>query len=107
MYQATQLCALADDVSIGTDIGSTGCFTSKRCQIGKAAARFQLVITFQLFSQRHRIQRLVIRGKIGDRFKDQLMITTEEVFGGQTIRHSIPAAVIQHQPAEHGLLGFN
>ena len=54
--------------------------------------------------QRHRVNRLTLRGLFGDRLENQRVIAAVEVPGGQPIRNVVNAAGVQHQAAKDGAL---
>ena len=52
-----------------------------------------------------RIQRLIVRRKVGHGFEDDLMLAPVEVAAQHHLGHVEPGVVVQHQSTEHGLLG--
>ena len=57
--------------------------------------------------QRHRIAGLGALDQHGDRFEYQAMIVAVEILGRDAIGDLIPGRGIEHQAAEHRLLGFD
>jgi hypothetical protein len=79
----------------------------QHAQRGQSTHIIQQTVLVQPFRQRHGIQRLALLGQLRNRAKDQAVITTVEILLVYRVSNRIPCTVIQHQPAQHGLLGLD
>lgn len=98
--------ALAHDVGVGADVGGARGVFRQLGQVGEAADRIQLAFLLQRFGQGDEVDRLAHLQQTLHLGKDQAMRAAEEVVGDHALRHVVPALVIQHQTAQHRLLGL-
>ncbi|MCY1413274.1 hypothetical protein D9M71_287020 [compost metagenome] len=105
--QLPQRGALADDVRVGLDVRHRRRVLRQLGEIGQAADLRQLAFLVQLLGQGDHVERLVALGELVDRPEDQSVVVAVEVAVGYRIQHPLPGVVVQHQAAQHRLLGFD
>src|SRR5690606_9481652 len=105
--QLAQGGALVNDLSVGLDVGHRGRVLRQFAEIGATAHLRQMPFLVQLLGQGHHVERRIALGQGEDGTEDQPVVMAIEVAIGNLIEHPCPGAGIQHQAAEHGLLGLD
>ena len=103
--QLTSYRVLAYDVCPRQNIGRPRGVLHQPRQIRQAAGVVDLAVGFQMFGHRHRIERLVTLGQLGQGLVDQAVFVTVEILGNQAVGQVIPHVGIVHEATDHALLG--
>ena len=105
--QLPQHRSLADDVRVGADVGGGRRVARQRAQVGQAADLIEQPLASRCPGQGHGIAGLIALDEAGDRLEDQPVIVAVEILRQHPIRDLVPCGGVEHQAAEHGLLGFD
>ena len=103
MDQLPQDAALAHDIRVGVDIGSTGRIAGQFGQIVHAAHIVQLVQMSQRLRHGDQVTGLFLFHQLPDDGKDLAMLLAIEIFRADPLGDVIPGAVIQQQATQNGL----
>src|SRR5690606_15149705 len=96
--------ALTNDLRIGLDVGYRRCVLRQFGEISQATDLRQLPLLVQLFGQGDDVEGLVTFGQLEDRAEDQTMVMAVEIAIGNTIEHTLPSVVVEHQATQYRLL---
>ncbi len=99
--------AFADDVGIGADVRGGRRVARERAQVGEPPDLFEQALALEVPGERDRITGLAAFDETRDRLEDQAVIVAVEILGDDPIGDLVPGGRIEHEPAEHRLLGFD
>src|SRR5882672_1432339 len=99
--------SLADDVGIRADVGGGGRITGQGSQVRKTPHLIQHTLAFKVSGKSDGVAGLVAFDQAGDGLEDEPMVVAVEVLGDHTIRDLVPGGGIEHQTAQHRLLGLD
>ncbi len=105
--QPAQHRSLAHDLRIGQNVGCTRRIVGERAQISQPAGLIEPALVLQVLGQRDEIAGPVGADQFADRAINQLVVFAVEVLRSQPVGELVPGAIVQHQSAEHRLLGFD
>ena len=95
---------LAHDIGIGLDVCRARRALHQGAQRCETAHVIQQFVLPQPFRERHGVERAVTVGQFGDGAEDQAVIAAVKILFDDMIGHLVPGGVVEHQPAQYGLL---
>jgi len=98
---------LAHDVGVGADVRRARRVVGEGPEVGEAAGVVQLALVVELLGEGDHVEGAAALGERRDRVKDQLVLAPVEVALADPVGNLVPGPVLEHQPAEHGLLGLD
>ena len=104
--QAPHDAALAHDLGVALDVGGRGGVLGQRRQIGETAGIGELGAAFQAFGNGEHIRRPVGVDQPRDVPVNEAVIGPVEVLLLDLVGDAFPGAVVEQQPAQHRLFGF-
>ena len=107
MDELAQQSVVANDGRVGADVRRTWGIARQAGEIGETADVVDDALVAEDLRHGHRVAGAVRLDELGDRCKDQLVITAIEVFALDEVGNPIPGAGIEHQAAKDGLLGLH
>ena len=99
--------ALAHDLGIALDVVGRGHALRQRGQIGQAAGAITILATFDRLIHRHHIGRTALLQQTQDVAPDAAMVITIEIGLDQHVADLVDGTVVDHQSAQHRLLGLD
>ena len=106
-HQGPQNRTFAYDVCVGGYVGGRRCVFRQLSQIGQPADRLEQFIFLQPLGQSDHIIWFCIVGQRVDGAEYFAVVATVEVALGESFDDLQPCFIVEHQPAEHRLLGFD
>ena len=88
-------------------LAAVGRVARQRTQVGQAADLIEQSLALQMPGQGDGIAGLVAFDQPGDGLENQPVIVAVEILGDHAVGDLVPGGGIQHQSAEHRLLGFD
>ena len=99
--------ALLNDARIGNHIGRAMNVGDECAEIIEAAGFLQLVGVVQRFTERDHVDGFAGGDLLHHGIENQAVFAPVEVGSEEHFMHGIPAAVVEHQRAQYGLLSLN
>ena len=105
--QRAQHCPLPHDIGVGARVCGPRRLVGQGCEILEATRRAQLAALLQKLRYRHNVAGVTVFHELGDRLEDEPVVFAVEILGTDNIADLIPSGLVEHQPAEQRLLGFD
>ena len=105
--QPPQQRSLAHDPRVRADVRGARRVLDEARKVRQPARRLELTGSLQMLADGDRVGRLITLDELRDRSEDQPVIRAVQIVDAHDVRDLVPRALIEHEPAEQGLLGFH
>ena len=99
--------ALANDLGVAADVGGAGGVQGERAEVGLAADVRKLGAALEALGHRQCVGGLAVLDELADVLEDQAVIGAIKILPGEQIGDLVPRGIVEQQPPEHRLLGFD
>ena len=96
---------LAHDVGVVGDVGRAGGVLGERAEVGEAACLLEQALAVEPLREGDHVEGPAGLGERRDGAEDQAVVAAVEVLLRDAVGDPVPGLVVEHEAAEHGLLG--